>query len=122
MLKNMLLATAILLPLALPAQAGMACGVQPGPGGGSYDCVWDGRVEDDDDILTPAEQRQIAAIKDGALKRADRIEAGKRAEFTKQRALEDARHNQCLVPLLWIKCPPRTPEAEHYWTAFYRSK
>jgi len=119
MLKKLLLATAMLLPLGTSAHAGMACGTMPG---GVYDCVWDGHVEDDDEMLTPAEQRQIAAIKDRALKRSETRERNEMVEFQRQRALEDARHSQCSVPLLWINCPPRTPEAERYWTNFYNQK
>jgi hypothetical protein len=119
MLKKLLLATAMLLPLGTSAHAGVACGSLPG---GVYDCVWDGRVEDDDEILTPSERRQIAAIKDRALKREEAREAAHLAEFKRQRAIEDTRYSQCSVPLLWINCPPRTPEAERYWTNFYSQK
>jgi hypothetical protein len=71
----------------------------------------------EEDILTAAEQRQIALIIRRAQKREEiRLEA-ERAQYRKERAIEDDRRSKCAVPLLWIKCPERTPEAQRYWTA-----
>ncbi len=70
---------------------------------------------DEDDILTPGEEIQIARIIANAQRREERRQANLAAEYEKERAIEDARRAKCSVPLLWINCPPRTPESERYW-------
>lgn len=112
MLKKLLLATAMLLPLAIVVPA-RADGVCFKAFGNSVDTVcYDA---DDGGMLTPAEESQIARIIGYARRREELRQEKEMAEYTKQRALEDTRHSQCSVPLLWINCPARTPEAEQYW-------
>jgi hypothetical protein len=110
-LKKLILASALSLAIVVPARADGVCFKAFG---NSTDTVcYDA---DDDGMLTPSEESQIARIIGYARRRDELRQEKEAAEFTKQRALEDARYRQCSIPLLWINCPARTPEAERYWT------
>jgi hypothetical protein len=115
MLKKLLLATAMLFPLATPALAYPVCQEIPGApadagmseGGSDWECEEDGNINIDDPDLEPNERATLVGIKAAVDKRREEREAREaKAEEARAKA-EEARLAQCTVRFLGLGCPKK---------------
>jgi hypothetical protein len=105
MLKKLLLASALLLPLATPALAYPACwGVQTYAGASgpdvSEDCGDNGNINVDDPDLKPNERAVVVRIKAAVDKRREEREE-------REAKAEEARLAKCTMRFLKLGCPEK---------------
>jgi hypothetical protein len=94
------------------------------PGDYVYDYDYDYYPSDKDNdyieinkrFLTPGERGQVATIHARAEKREEQWEARERARYKKEAEekaeRESIRRSQCMIPFLWIGCPPESAKAK----------